>query len=209
MKQNLNRYREVKSGNEGNLAKRGETGCKRINQLFKDKRRIKMRKLFVVLMAMGLCLGFTGMAMAGDNDTQTLGYEVSAINELAASGNPAAMNVTAATAGSEPDAVTDTSTSYAITTNCATDGKKITAVLDTVMPTGTTLKITLAAPSGGTSSGEITLTASAQDVVTAIDGVASSGHQISYELDATVAAGVVSLSKSSIFFSNFFTRRSL
>lgn len=71
MKQNLNRYREVKSGNEGNLAKRGETGCKIGNQLFKDKRRIKMRKLFVVLMAMGLCLGFTGMAMAGPQSQQT------------------------------------------------------------------------------------------------------------------------------------------
>ncbi len=157
-----------------------------------------MRKLFAIMLGMGLCLGFTGMAMAGDNDTQTLGYEVSAINELAASGDPGAMNVSAATAGSEPDAVTNTTTSYAITTNCATDGKKITAVLDTVMPTGTTLKIELAAPSGGTSSGEITLTASAQDVVTAIDGVASSGHQISYELDATVAAGVVSSANKTV-----------
>lgn len=198
MKQNLNRYREVKSGDEGNLAKRGETGCKIENQRFNDKRRIKMRKLFVVLMAMGLCLGFTGIAMAGDNDTQTATYEVSAINELATSGNPGALTVSAATAGSEPDAVTDTSTSFAITTNCATDGKKITAVLNEAMPSGTTLKITLAAPSGGTSAGEITLTASAQDVVTAIDGVASSGHQISYELDATVAAGVVSSANKTV-----------
>ena len=159
---------------------------------------MKMRKLFAIILGVGLCLGFTGMAMAGDNDNQTVGYEVSAINELAVSGNPGAMNVSAATAGSQPDAVTDTSTSFAITTNTATDGKKITAVLDTAMPANTTLKITLAAPSGGTSSGEITLTASVQDVVTAIDGVASSGHQISYELDATVAAGVVSSANKTV-----------
>jgi len=35
-------------------------------------------------------------------------------------------------------------------------------------------------------------------VVTAIDGVASSGHQISYELDATVAAGVVSSANKTV-----------
>ena len=186
MEQNLNGYKEVKSG------------CRIWNQPFKDERRMKMRKLFAIMLGVGLCLGFTGMAMAGDNDNQTVGYEVSAINELAVSGNPGAMNVSAATAGSQPDAVTDTSTSFAITTNTATDGKKITAVLDTAMPANTTLKITLAAPSGGTSAGEITLTASAQDVVTAIDGVASSGHQISYELDATVAAGVVSSANKTV-----------
>ena len=159
--------------------------------------RKRLSTIMTIVVALSM-LFIAGPVMAGDNDTQTVGYEVSAINELAISGNPAAMTVNAATAGSEPDAVTDTSTSFAITTNCATDAKKITAVLDTAMPSGTTLKITLAAPAGATSAGEITLTASAQDVVTAIDGVASSGHQISYELDATVAAGVVSSANKTV-----------
>ena len=160
-----------------------------------------MRKRLSTIMAIIAALGMlfiAGPVMAGDSDTQTVGYEVSAINEIAVSGNPGAMNVSAATAGSEPDAVTDTSTSYAITTNCASDGKRITAVLDSAMPSGTTLKITLAAPAGATSEGEITLTDSAQDVVTVIDGVASSGHQISYELDATVAAGVVASANKTV-----------
>jgi len=160
-----------------------------------------MRKRLSTIMAIAAVLGMlfiVGPAMAGDNAGQTVGYEVSPINELAVSGDPGTLNVSTATAGSEPDADSDNTTTYAITTNCGTDAKKITAVLDTAMPANTTLKITLAAPEGATSEGAITLTASAQDVVTAIDAVASSGHEISYELDATVAAGVVASANKTV-----------
>lgn len=68
MEQNLNRYREVTTGNKGNLAKRGETGGKTGNQPFKkDERRIKMKNL-VRLMAIVAALGMvfiTGPVMAG------------------------------------------------------------------------------------------------------------------------------------------------
>ena len=151
-----------------------------------------MRKLLVVLMALGLCLGLTGIAVAGDTATQTVDYQVTAINELSVSGNPAAFIVNTATAGSEPDGVEEAgTTSYAITTNCATDAKKITAAIDSNMPTGLELEIGLSPPAGAETLQQTVLSTVAQDVITGIDAVASSGHDINYQLTPTVAAGVV------------------
>jgi hypothetical protein len=115
---------------------------------------------------------------------------VTAINELSVSGNPGALTVNAATAGSQPDAVTDATSSYAITTNGT--NKKITAALDTAMPAGVTLSLTATAPTVGSSPGKVALSASAADVVTGITQVADGdGNTLTYELAATVAAGVV------------------
>lgn len=147
-----------------------------------------MKKSIILLIAIGLCFEFTGKAMAGASATATATYEVTAINELSASGNPGSLTVTAATAGSQPDAVTDATTTYAITTNGT--NKKITAAINTAMPAGTTLKVTLAAPTGASSS-QVTLSTTPADAVTGITTLAESGKTITYELSATVAAGVV------------------
>ncbi|MFO7962981.1 MAG: hypothetical protein R6U50_03585, partial [Desulfobacterales bacterium] len=119
-------------------------------------------------------------------------YQVSEINELSVSGHPADMVISTATAGSEPDEVTDASTTYAITTNCT--NKKITAEIDAVMPDGVTLTINLAGPTDSVSTGETDISNSnlgAVDVVTGISKVAEAGINITYKLDAVVAAGVV------------------
>lgn len=155
-----------------------------------------MKKVLFSLMGVGLCLGLVGMAMADNSDTQSVSTTVSAINEITVSGNPGGLTVSIATAGSEPTAVNDTSTTYSITTNCGDDAKRITAGIDEAMPVDITFMITLAAPSGAVSSGAKDISAaitgvSALDVVTLIDAVASSGHLITYELSATVDAGVV------------------
>ena len=149
-----------------------------------------MKKL-VALTTVMLLLGVCATAFAASSISQTVTYQVSAINEISVSGNPGALIVSAATAGSQPTAVTDATTTYAITTNGS--AKRITGVLNTVMPaTGLSLKATVTAPSTGTSAGQVTLTASAQSLVTAISAVAESGIAISYEFSATAAAGVVS-----------------
>ena len=146
-----------------------------------------MKKLFALSMV-ALLIGMCGMVYAADNVNQTVTYSVSAINEISVSGNPAALLVSVATAGSEPDVDTDASTSYAITTNQSS--KKITGVLNSAMPDNTLLKVTLTAPTGGSAS-QVTLTATAQDLVTGISTLAESGLTISYELSATASAGVV------------------
>jgi hypothetical protein len=75
-----------------------------------------MRK-FIAFFAAVLILGAGGIAMASDTSTQTVTYEVTPINELSVTGNPGALIVNAAVAGAAPTAVSDASSSYAITTN--------------------------------------------------------------------------------------------
>ncbi|MBB4635439.1 hypothetical protein [Longimicrobium terrae] len=120
--------------------------------------------------------------------TQTVSYEVSAVNEISVSGSPSLV-ISAATAGSGLTSASASGT-YAITTN-ETD-RKITAEIDSDMPSGVTLSVSLAAPSGATSAGAVTLSSTAVDVVTGVSTVNQSGLNITYGLSATVSAGVVS-----------------
>jgi len=150
-----------------------------------------MKKALTPVVAAVFVLFLVGVIQASNVAQQTVTFEIQAINEISVSGNPGALVVNAATAGSQPDSDTDSSTTYAITTNCASNGKKITAAIGEDMPSGVTLSLTLSAPAGGISGGAKDLSTSAQDVVTAIDAVAQSGISISYQLSATVSAGVV------------------
>lgn len=148
-----------------------------------------MRKWIASLVVLILVLGVSGPAMGSNTATQTVTYEVQAINEISVSGNPAALVINTATAGSQPNEVTDATTTYAITTN--ETNKKITGAIDTAMPTDVTLKINLAAPAGATSAGDVTLSNIAANLVTGITEVAESGKTITYKLSALVTAGVV------------------
>jgi Ribonuclease G/E len=157
---------------------------------------MKTSRLFQ-LSALATAMGFlvSGGAFAADSAEQTVTYEVSAINEITVSGNPGTLTISTATAGSEPDAVSDSSSSYDITTNGS--NKKITAAIDTAMPADVTLSLA-AASASGTSAGEQTLTATAVDVVTGLTGVAESGQTLTYGLSATVAAGVVASASKTV-----------
>jgi hypothetical protein len=148
---------------------------------------MNMKKI-TALLAAGMFLATSGIALATETATQAVTYEVQAINELSVSGNPGALTISTATAGDEPNAVSDSGTTYDITTN-GTD-KKITGAIDTAMPDNVTLTANLTTPTGGTSVGAVTLTAEAQDLVTGITEKAET-KGISFELSALVTAGVV------------------
>ena len=160
-----------------------------------------MRKRLSTIMAILVALSMVfiaGPVMAGDKAIQTVSFVVGAINDISVSGDPGTMFVSAAIAGSEPEEVSDASTTYSITSTAGTDNKKITASINTPMPDGVTLKINLDAPRGATSSGDVDISnaTNSVDVVTAIDSIAESSKTITYKLGATVAAGVVSDSKT-------------
>lgn len=155
-----------------------------------------MRKL-TALFAAVLILGVSGIAMASGTATQSVGYEIQAINELGVSGTPT-LTVNAAIAGSAPTAVSNATSSYAITTNEA--ARKITGSIDSAMPEGVTLTANLAAPAGGTSAGAVVLTNVAAPLVTGIATLNESGKVITYGLSATSAAGVVAVSAKTVTF---------
>lgn len=130
---------------------------------------------------------FTARDASAQTATQTVSYEVAAIDQISVSGAPSLV-VSTATAGSGLTSATASGT-YSVTTNG--DGRKITASIDTDMPTGVTLTVALDAPAGASSAGVVTLSSTDQDVVTDISTVNASGLGITYGLSATVAAGVV------------------
>jgi opacity protein-like surface antigen len=119
--------------------------------------------------------------------TQDVTLEVQAINQIAFTGSPS-LTIASATAGSAPNSASANAT-YAITTN--ESDRKITAEIDSDTPSGLTLSVNLAAPSGATSAGAVQLSTTAQDVVTGISTVNASGLNVTYTLQATSAAGVV------------------
>jgi len=143
----------------------------------------------LLLVVVGLFLLCATAAFAGNTATQTVTYEVTAINEISVSGNPGALTVSTSTAGSAPNLVSDTSTTYNVTTNGT--GKKITGAINTNMPANVTLQINLVAPAGGSSTGDTTLSSEAADLVTGITKLSEGTLGITYKLSATAAAGIV------------------
>lgn len=119
--------------------------------------------------------------------TQDVTFEVQAINQIAFTGSPSLV-ISSATAGGAPTSAT-ANASYAITTN--ETNRKITAEINSALPAGVTLSVSLAAPAGGASAGAVSLGTTAQDVVTGISPVNASGLGVTYTLSATAAAGVV------------------
>jgi hypothetical protein len=120
-------------------------------------------------------------------------------DDIFVSGNPGALIISAADAGSQPYAVTDASTSYSI--DITTSNKKITGAIDSAMPANTYLGLTLAAPTGATSAGQIILSVTGQDLITGLTiGMNESGLGIVYEFSASVEAGIVPSASKTVTF---------
>ena len=125
------------------------------------------------------------------SSTQTITFAINAINQIAFVGSPS-LTVSTAVPGAPPSSATDATATWAVTTNQS--GAKITASIPTGMPAGLTLSSSLAPPVGATSGGFMPLSTVAVDLVTGITKVAQGAMVVTYKLDATPAAGVVSAS---------------
>ena len=136
-------------------------------------------------------VAFGAVSAQAQTATQTVTFAVNAINQIAFVGAPS-LTITTAVAGSAPTSVTDATATWAVTTNQT--GAKITASIPLAMPTGLTLSSSLAAPAGATSAGFLALSTVAVDLVTVITKLAQGSLGVSYKLDATAAAGVVTSS---------------
>jgi hypothetical protein len=99
------------------------------------------------------------------------------------------LDILAAVAGSAPTSVTSAGNTWAVT--CNQTGAKITASIGVAMPAGVTLSATLGAPAGAASAGIKALSTAAVDVVTGITKLNASALTLTYQLDATSAAGVI------------------
>ena len=127
-------------------------------------------------------------AASAQAQTQTVTFAVNAINQIAFTGVPS-LTITTAVAGSAPTAATDATAKWAVT--CNQTGAKISASTP-AMPAGLTLSVNLTAPAVGTSLGLLSIgTGASVDLVTGITKTNGANLGVTYQLDATVAAGVV------------------
>jgi hypothetical protein len=153
-----------------------------------EKRGDHVKKAGIVLIVAGFILGINGMGLAQSTATQTVSFQINAIDTISVSGNPPTLLITAI-----PSSVADSSTTYSFSTNGA--NRMITGQITTggAMPANTSLQITLQAPAGGGSSAGIqTLSnASAVNLVTGITQLAESGRSITYTFNAVSGAPVI------------------
>jgi hypothetical protein len=105
------------------------------------------------------------------------------------------LTISVATPGGQP--VPSSSTGrYSV--NVVSGRVKITAQLDTPLPSGVTLTVTLTAPTGGISLGGVVLGTSSQDVVRYIPIGEYPSLSLSLALNSSVSAGVVPYNTSHI-----------
>lgn len=146
-------------------------------------------KISALAAAMGMA---SSGAFAESSATQTINYSVPTINQISVADASLDFDIVAPDAGSAIAPVTGES-SYSFTTNGS--GMKITAALTTGMPSGVTLTLVSDDPddgeSGATPAATLTLTGTAQDLVTNITQQSASSVGLDYELSATLEAAVV------------------
>ena len=142
----------------------------------------------LVRTAVALALVAVAGSAQAQTATQTVTFAVNAINQIAFVGAPS-LTITTAVAGSAPTSVTNAASTWAVTTNQT--GAKITASLASNMPAGLTLSANLVAPATGSSAGFQSLSTVSVDVVTTLTKLNQAGMAVTYKLDATAAAGVI------------------
>ena len=152
-------------------------------------REKKMKLGIRILLGICIILMMTCPLMAANNDNHDVTVTVSAINELTVSGN-IVITIDAAVAGQPPTFETDNTSTMSYTTNSATN-KKVTGQYSvTGGEIGLTFEATVTSTSGA-SAGQVTLiAASATDVITGLTQCADADETLTYEVTATVGAGV-------------------
>lgn len=115
------------------------------------------------------------------------------------SGDPATLVVASAPAGEPPASASEAGTTYSLE-EIGGGAMRITARLESPLPPGVALRVSLAPPPGAAGAGAVTLTAAEQDVVRRIPPGSWAGLSITYELAAGAEAGVVALSAPLVTF---------
>lgn len=142
-----------------------------------------MRKTIGLVLA---SLAFAGTALAADTANNNVTVTVSAINEVSISGGDVALAITGGDTSGPASASDSTTADLLWSTN--ESGKKITVATDLA-----TIKypLTVAAQNvaGGTAAGTVTLSTTAQDLVTGIS-LTNGSADLAYSASAAASAGV-------------------
>jgi hypothetical protein len=119
-------------------------------------------------------------------------------DNISISANPGTFTINTATAGQQPTALTNTSTTYNFSTSSLFT-KRITGKISSALPSGVTLQVKLATISGATSAGFVTMSTTTQDLVTSIPpNSTGTSLIITYQLSAAVVASQVTNSTATL-----------
>lgn len=150
---------------------------------------MKILLKILIIPVLMLVIGGCNFVFAATTATQTITFSISAVNNIVVSGDPGAMNISKVSADGGNISIVDSSTTYSMVTN--ESNKKITAMINSSMPKGVSLKVKLDPPDGATSLGDVVLTSASSDVVTGITKVAANNKTVTYILTADPSAGIV------------------
>ena len=151
-----------------------------------------MKRIGIFLVAVGLTLCLTGMAMA-QTATQVVQFRIDPVNSMTVSGNPPVLAISTI-----PGTAGDGSTSYGVSTNQA--NRRITGQLDSAMPEYTQLQVSLQAVTGSTSAGSQILSTTPVTLVTGVTRLAESGRSITYTFNALSGADEISVTSRTVTF---------
>jgi len=148
------------------------------------------RTICLILMTLFAIASGSGVS-AQSAGTQSINVNIQPIAELKVSGGSTSLSIKEISAGDDPVSVSSTAGYYSISTNQS--GKKITGYLqEGNTESGTTLSVTLQAPgAGGSSIGEVNLTAQPADLVVGIPAGAHQNCPMTFKFAATVEAGII------------------
>jgi len=150
-----------------------------------------------VVLAVGLLFGIAGPAFAADTATQTVQMNVNDICVIDVTGNPAALTIAAPATGGQTPADASNNTTYAQYTSVVSGAtaRTVTAAWggSDAAPAGTSLALEVTALTAGCGTvvgGGITVSAVAQNIITAIGSCATGtggtdGGQLTYTLSVS------------------------
>lgn len=143
-------------------------------------------------LAICLLIPLVALAQTGSSVVQTLNIEVKPITKIAVSGNPGALYITDASAGSDVLTVSDNNSNYSMMTNL--DNMKIVASINDAMPAGTRLMMKLES-SKGSSNGfvDVSSAMSPVEVVTALGKGSDLNQSITYTFAANASVGQINV----------------
>jgi hypothetical protein len=162
-----------------------------------------MKKWRTLLAGIVIAAGVSGLAYAAATATQTVTMQVASISVLAMTGNPATLAISAPAQGGATPANPSSNTTYAQYTSTVAAG--VTRRLQAnwggsdAAPAGCSLLLTATPavlPNQGTGAGQITMSATATNIVTGIGSCATgtgatSGAQMAYILSINSMTSLV------------------
>ena len=157
------------------------------------------RTLSLIMAALLLITFFAcGEALAGNTATVVVSFKVTPVSSIEVSGEPTILEVFTNTTGQGICEARDSSTTYNFYTN--EKNRVITGAVNQETPAQTKLQVNFAAPSGGVSAGDVTLTTTPKVLVSGVGKDRGTNLPITYKFSATKEAGKVPLTQRTIVY---------